>query len=446
MKKFFIRGLCMILIAALTVIPFEGAAVFPIEAELTAKNIYMVNVDTGMEIFSVDADEKVYPASTTKVMTALVALTYCGDLENTLVTVDERALSDLYGTGSSLSGIKSGEVIPMLDLLYCLLLPSGNDAALAIAYFVGGDIANFVEMMNTKAEALGCTNTHFANPHGLHDENHYTSAHDLYLMTMAAMEFPIFKEIVSSDSYTIYPTNLSKQRKVTNTNYMLNRYTDSYYSPTTGVKTGRTTQAGNCLISSATKNGYTYILVTMGAPTEGVRVNPCFKEAQTLFRWAFNNLTLKQVVTSGEVMGEVDVELAWNIDHVSIAPAADFKTLMPKDVDVSAVLPQIEKAESVTAPVKKGDVLGKVTLLYANNEIGQVDLVATEDIERSEFLFALKTVSKIVTSPLFIVCAMAFIALVVAYIVFMLKYNKKSRKSSYSRRYGTGSYKNRRYR
>ena len=450
MRKIFISALCLLLIFALTVAPVSSSAVYPMDLEnIGAKYIYMVNVDTDMVIFDIDSHVRTYPASTTKVMTAMIALKLCPDLENTLVTVDDRAISDLYGTGSSVAGLKKGEVISMLDLLYCLMLPSGNDAALAIAYNLApdGTIQSFVDLMNEEAAFLGCKDTHFVNPHGLHDDDHYTTAYDLYLIAREAMNYPVFKEIVGSVNYIIYPTNLAKQRTISNTNYMLNRYTASYYGPTTGIKTGMTSKAGHCLISSATQNGYTYILVTLKAPIENYNVNRCFADAKKMFKWAFDTLALTQVVTEGEIVAEVPVELAWNIDHVSLAPASDYKALLPKTVSASSVLVEITKEESVTAPVKKGTVLGKATLIYANTVIGEVDLVASEDIARSDLLFVLSVASDIVTSPAFIISAVAVILLVALYIVLVYMKNKKTinrrRRNAY--KYRTNKYNNRRY-
>ncbi|MBQ6569119.1 MAG: D-alanyl-D-alanine carboxypeptidase [Clostridia bacterium] len=450
MRKIFISFLSLLLIFSVCAAPIAGSAAYPLpDIEVSSKYIYMVNVDTDTVVFDVDSHVKAYPASTTKIMTCLVAMKHCPDLANTMVTVNPKALSDLWGTDSSVAGLKSGEVMSMLDMLYCLMLPSGNDAALAIAYFLSpdGTIASFVEMMNDEAQALGCNDTHFANPHGLHDDDHYTTAYDLYLIAREAMNFPVFKEIVKTQSYTIYPTNLSKQRSIANPNYMLNRFRESYYAPTTGIKTGSTSKAGYCLVSSASKNGFTYILVTLNAPMEKYGLNLCFADAKKIFMWSFNNLTLTQVVTEGEIIAEVPVELAWNIDHVSLAPVSDYKALLPKTVSPSSVLVEIEKEAKVTAPVKQGDILGKATLIYANSVIGEVELAATEDIERSQFLYILSVASKIVTSPIFIICMVSVVALVAAYIALVRVKNKKNynRHKHFSAKYGGGSYNDRRY-
>ena len=178
-----------------------SAAVFETNVSTQCKAIYMVNLDTGIVVYEKNAQEKMYPASTTKIMTYIVAVEHVADVKNTKVVVEQDVLNELLGTGSSLSGLEyfAGQAVTVYDLLNCLMIKSGNDAAMLLADFIGeGSIQKFVDMMNAKASELGCKNTHFMNPHGLHDTDHYTTAEDLAVIMQYAQTLPDFNEICST--------------------------------------------------------------------------------------------------------------------------------------------------------------------------------------------------------------------------------------------------------
>ena len=175
-----------------------SAAAYNIDFTLNSQAALLVNLDTSTVVFEQNADKKMEPASTTKIMTFIVASEQIKDLSGTKITVKKSVIDQLQGTGSSLSGVLEGEELTALQLLNCLMVPSGNDAAMVLADYVGGgDIGKFVDLMNEKAKELGCKNTHFANPHGLHDDQHYTTARDLYVITKYAMTLPYFTDITS---------------------------------------------------------------------------------------------------------------------------------------------------------------------------------------------------------------------------------------------------------
>ena len=210
----------------------------------------VIRLDDGKLLLSENADIPLEMASTTKIMTALIALENCRPDEK--VVVDKRAVG-IEGISVCL---KEGEELTIKELLYCLMLRSGNDAAVAIANHVAKNEDTFAEIMNLRAESIGLNNTHFTNPHGLHDEKHYTSAHDLAKITAIAMKNPIFAEIVGTKNVTV-GTGESR-RRLTNKNKIL-----SLYDGANGVKTGYTKKSGRCLVSSATRNGTTLICVVL---------------------------------------------------------------------------------------------------------------------------------------------------------------------------------------
>ena len=413
-----------------------GAAVYNIDFETTAKAIQLVNMDTDTVVYQKDADKKMEPASTTKIMTYIVTVENIKDLDGTIITVTQRVVDELLGTGSSLAGVMAGEELTVMQLLNCMMVPSGNDAALVLAdYIGGGDSQKFVDMMNEKAKELGCKNTHFMNPHGLHDDNHYTTAEDLCIMTKYALGLPYFSEITSKTYYEIPPTNTSPQaRKIYTTNMLITQNSGGnyYYKYCKGIKTGSHDQAGYCLVSTAMKDGYSYLCVTLGAPSvdaEGKRVqtNGSFVDTKALYEWAFDSLRLKTVLHQEESVGQVKLDLAWNQDKLLLVPEKDYSTILPKDVSETSVIITPHLPESVEAPVKKGQIIGTATLSYANQTLTEINLVASESVERSELLHSANTVKEIFSSTWFLIVAAVIVLLVVIYIILAIIYNRKKK-------------------
>ena len=227
----------------------------------------LIELNSGVTLFAHNAAERRYPASLTKIMTALLALEH-GNLDDQ-ITVSETALENLHEDGSTV-GLQAGEIISLKDLLYCIMVASANEACNVIAEYISGSVDAFVALMNEKAAELGCTGTHFANAHGLHDENHYTTAQDLALIVQAAMAYPEFREISNTPQYTVPATNISEERKLYSTNKLISTTTDTsggnyYYSKAAGIKTGFTTPAQRCLISTATNDNLQFLGVILYA-------------------------------------------------------------------------------------------------------------------------------------------------------------------------------------
>lgn len=254
MKKAVIFLLTLIIfVSSLT--PLTCFAEYNDQLNIRADIACMIFMDNDEEVFNKNYNKRTAPASLTKIMTALVALENCEDL-SLPVTISQYAIDSLVGTDSSTAGLVPGETVTMYDLLNCLLVKSANEAAIAIAEYVGGSVPAFLEMMNKKAKELGCKDTNYVNVHGLDQEGHYTTAHDLYLICKEAMKNPTFEKIVGQTSYTLPKTNMSEERVLPATNFMMNsNYTDCYLSYVTGIKTGTTDDAGRCIITKASKNG-----------------------------------------------------------------------------------------------------------------------------------------------------------------------------------------------
>ena len=276
MKKSRLLSLLLTLLLALSLVsPFalaagesSGSAILD-SMVVDAKAAVLVDPDTDEILYELNAHEKMYPASITKVMTCLLTLEAvdAGKLTLEQTVTAGPAIHTGIGDNASTADIKEGEEIRIIDLLYAALLPSANEACNVMAEAVSGDVASFVELMNQRAAELGMTDTHFANTHGYHDDNHYTTAYDVYLMSKEAMKHETFRTIVASKSYVMPATNLHpEEREIRTTNALISnfRYLGYLYSYATGIKTGSTPEAGYCLAAAATKEDRSLISVVMG--------------------------------------------------------------------------------------------------------------------------------------------------------------------------------------
>lgn len=351
----------------------------------------LINAETGEIIHAENEKEKKFPASTTKIMTALLALEKCNLSD--VVTMQDEDFTDVKN-GASNAGLKVGEKITVENLLYCLLLPSGNEAANALARVTGGSVDEFVQMMNDRAKELGCVNTHFANPNGLHDDNHYSCAYDLCLIAQQAMQNSTFATIVNTAQKKLPATNMNAERIIYTTNQLiLSSYSSIYYDNCYGIKTGHTSQAGYCLVSYAKQSGYTYYSVVLGAKA-GSEYAGSFTETKRLFEWAFDNFRLKTATEAGSAVTECPVRLGRGTDHVILVTAEDVSVLIPNDAEVSDLEVKISTEGSYDAPIAQGDKLGTVTYSYQGMECATADLIALSEVQRSPILYALDCIKR----------------------------------------------------
>ena len=358
--------------------------------DVDAEAVYFINLDTGKVIYEKDADKKVYPASTTKIMTALLALENIPDLDTPQIELKLYIQNALSGTGASLAGILRGETFTPRELLYAALLPSGNEAAMMLGDYVGdGSLDYFAEMMNEKAAELGAVNTHFVNASGMHDDDHYTTAYDMYLITMAALENETFREIVSTNYYYAGEDQNGNPLHWNTTNFLISPGSTYYYPYATGVKTGTTDEAGRCLVSTAEKDGYHYLMVMMGAPQydsngEKLEENMVFKQTIELYDRAFSSFSNKTLIEKDVGVGEVPLKLArGGKDYLLIKSGEVFTDLLPNEIEASSITMELDLPAVVNAPIKEGDQVGTIRLMLAGEEIGSVPAVAAEDVDAS---------------------------------------------------------------
>lgn len=393
MKKLSLIICAAILISMMTV--YASAFTFSPPDNLTiySEAVYLVNMDTGEAVFQKNADKQLVPASLTKIMTAVILLEQFKDditaLSTTYVSGTSACYDELYMTGCSTADIQIGEKVSYKDLLYALMLRSACEAANIIAYNVAGSLEGFAKMMNDKAAELGCTNTHFTNAHGLFWENHYTTAHDMAIITEYALTLPMFEEISCSQEYTMEATNFhGKPRLIVHTNYMMSKANggEDYYEYVKGIKTGTLDEAGRCLVSMALKDGYTYLLVTLGAPqknADGANVFYNFKDHKAIYQWAFSSLEYTDIIMGTEEKAEVPVEYGDGRDFVIVKPAQTYSRIWDRTVPLSSIHEVINLDKNVVAPVKAGDKLGTLELQYAGESLVTIDLIATTDLARS---------------------------------------------------------------
>ncbi len=432
MKKLISILICLVtLICTLSV----GAnASFNSLLETEADVVLLINTDSETVIFDKNASKKTAPASITKMVTCILVLENCQDLEAP-VTCKRESLNGLYEQNAATAGILAGETLTVRELLYCLMIPSAADAANILADYIGGSLEEFVVMMNSFVKGLGCEDTNFINAHGL-DENggNITTAYDLYKIAKYCMQNPIFKEITSTLRCEIAPTEKYPYiRYLNNTNKMMNSAFKDYYSPyISGIKTGTTAEAGHCVISTASKDGYNYMLIVMNAPqydidNDGVEENVAFTDSKKIYEWAFENIVLTKVTSTTDVVTVVDVKYNWEVDHLRLLPAEEISALVPTGTKTGSLVVrpiESETPKEIEAPIKKGDVLGKAEVLYGDDVVATVDLVAAEDIDRSFILWLLDGIKTIFSTTIFKFIFAFFLTLVIIYVLLIIRKNR----------------------
>ncbi len=402
--------------------------------ETEADVVLLVNTDSETVIFDKNASKKTAPASITKMVTCILVLENCQDL-STPVTCKRESLNGLYEQNAATAGILAGETLTVQELLYCLMIPSAADAANILADYIGGSIPEFVVMMNDFVKNLGCEDTNFINAHGLDEGGgNITTANDLYKIAKYCMQNPTFKEITSTLRCEIEPTEkYPYTRYLNNTNKMMNPAFKDYYSPyISGIKTGTTAEAGRCVISTASKDGYNYMLIVMNAPQydidkDGVEENVAFTDSKKIYEWAFDNIVLTKVTSTTDVVTVVDVKYNWNVDHLRLLPAEELSALVPSGTETGSLVVRPVEGETprvVEAPIKKGDILGKAEVLYGEDVVATVDLVAAEDIDRNILLWLFEGIKTIFSTTIFKFIFAFFVVLVIIYIILIIRKNR----------------------
>ncbi|CUN29468.1 D-alanyl-D-alanine carboxypeptidase family protein [Roseburia inulinivorans] len=346
----------------------KAADYWPDAPETLSPSVILMEESTGTILYEKNSDEAHYPASITKIMTTLLALEN-GNLSD-MVTFSDDAINNTEGSGIARD---YGEQMTLEQCLYGVMLESANECAYAVAEHVGGTVENFVDMMNAKAKELGCTNTHFANPHGLQDENHYTTAHDMALIAQAAYQNETFRIIIGTKMYTIPPTNKHAEETVLRNHHdMLCTYHNAnrkyLYPYCVGGKTGYTATANSTLVTYAEKDGMTLICVVMNTQSPNQ-----FIDTVNLFDYAFDNFQVLNVAEN-----DTNYSAETTVDNGNLDNIAPFVEL---DKDAVIVLPKTAEFSDTSSSVEYNDsdpeIAGSITYTYAGRNVGKADIKTT---------------------------------------------------------------------
>ena len=355
-----------------TYINISSAAEAP---SIDTGSIYLMDSRTTKPLYTKDENTRMYPASTTKIMTAILTLENC-DLDE-VVTANYSAISNIP-EGYTTADIQIGEQLTIEQLLELLLVHSANDAANVLAEYVGGSINSFVSMMNTKLNDLGLTDSHFTNAYGLQDDNHYTTAHDLAFLMKYCLQNETFRKISGQASCAIPATNMWGPRKYDSTNQLLIAGNEYYYQYVFSGKTGFTSQAKHCLVTAAYNNNLELICVVLGNDDR-------FNVTRSLYEYAFSNYELKNVINENDIVTNITVNGASNnTKNLDLLISESIPALVETNNNTE-LTPIIDLNDNISAPISQGDVLGKVT--YSINGVNYTtNLIASHDVEKSNVI------------------------------------------------------------
>ena len=359
--------------------------------DVASPSCILMEYSTGKILYEKNSDEVMYPASTTKVMTAILTLENCEMSD--IVTISHNAVFSIP-SGYSTATLQVGEQLTVEQLLNVLLIPSANDAAVALAEYIAGSVESFSSMMNTKAIEIGCKNTHFVNPNGIHDEEHVSTAYDLALIGRYALQFPEIKEIVAKTEYTLPITNAyDKEDRIFRTTNSLIKEDNStkpsnyYYEYATGLKTGYTDPAGHCIISSAEKDGVTYIATVLGGEiSKEDLLDQRFLDCKKLFEFAFNNYSVKSINKSGDVIDSIVVPNATEeTKNLKNNIKDDINLLLDNDTSLKSITPTLDFSFNIDAPIQENTILGTATYTIDGVSYSS-EILSANSVERVDFM------------------------------------------------------------
>lgn len=376
--------------------------------------VILIENTTGKTLYEKNSEQKMYPASTTKILTAILAIEN-SSLDD-LVTVSQTAISNIP-SGYSSAYLSVGEEISVDNLLKVLLIHSANDAANVLAEHVSGSIDQFVNLMNEKTQELGCTNTHFVTTNGIHDDNHYTTAKDLSIIARYCMQNPTFRKYVSTPRCTIPATNKSQERTYKNTNDLINTSSTYYYPGCIGIKTGYTSEAKNCLISACNKNGLQLIAVVLGAGSVNGR-SARYLDSKTLYDYGYSNYSMKTIAQKSSVLKTITVPHATKETKDLDLLLEDNIVALTKNNSSTNISPEISVSDNISAPISENSVIGTATYTI-DGQTYTSNIIASHDVIQNDNLY------------LILIISLIGIILILIIIFIILRIHKKKKKEKY---------------
>lgn len=378
------------------------------------------NIENDRYIYEHNADKMIYPASTAKLMTAIVAIEHFEGNLSRPITVNGGALIGLKGNSV---GLKHGETFTLEQLLYALLCGGANDAANVLAFEISGGVEGFVELMNTKAKELGAEHTHYTNPTGMHDPAMVTTARDTAIIaTHAFLTYPI-ADCSSVEKYYLPPTEKTGERLIYNKNHYFSTRTEYLYiwKVPRGLNAGYTDEGGYCLATTATRDGLTYVVISMDATRDDTYIYS-YTEAAKLIKWAFEAYEYKKVVTTADMICEIPVSLSSRVDYVTLFPENTVEIFLPKGIDLKKDIEFVTKLnkDNFTAPVSEGEVGGTLTVIYNGKELATVDLITRNSVNRDNILYVLDLLASVTRTKVFKTCMTIAIIAFIAYIAVLV--------------------------
>ena len=434
MKRFWCVLSAVVLLFNFT-LPAGAASQVP---TLHCEAALVIAPDTGYVLFSKNDFVRRSPSSLVKIMTALVAIENIPDL-SVEITVSATAVSNLSGLATS--SLKEGEVMTALNLLYCLLLNSGADAANALAEHTAGSVTAFVDLMNKRALQLGMTDTQFINPHGKDDNAQYTTAFDLAKLAVAALKNQQLSDIVKVQYKRIPRTNKTTSDRYYFSNNALiissaerRSVEDYYYRYATGLMTGYSTEANYNIMASATRDGLFLITIVLGATRdEATRDKHHYTDAVDLMMWVYENFKMAKLMNKLEPVGEAPVTLSSTTDVVTLVSPEEFTSIIPSDTDPSELTRTVTAAGPLEAPVAKGEIVGEVAFSYGDHTYGTGVLVSQSEVDRSFLLFALSRITNFVFGPWVYNTVAILLIGFMSYAVFTIRFNKRRSRRKYKK-------------
>lgn len=406
-------ALTFLFLGGLLAVPSSAAT--PPELENTGC-AYLYNISGDKVLYAKNMSTTIYPASTAKIMSAVIFIeNWSGDWDTEIEVTQDM----LCGVSGITIGLRSGETVTYRDMINCMIIGSANDCAQVLAHTVCGGLDHAVSLMNAKAQELGMYDTHYENITGMHDPDMVTTLNDVVLLTKYAIAQYKYYEVATSYKYDMAATERSGTRRIFTRNYFVTTYYSSKYyrRDVSGINVGSTSEAGFCAVITAEHDGTAYLVIIMGAGQDSERTYS-YVSAGKLLDWAYDNFGYVNVIDGSDIVAEVPVGLSATYDKVALYPRESLDVFMEGDIDVDRDIRKtvVLNDDELLAPLSKGDTVGYVTLSYNNEIIGRMELIVRSDIPRSEIMYIGWILSGVLRSPTFIIVAVILLIIGAAYI------------------------------